>query len=83
MIISYSERRALKDAHNRQRGLTRLEKNLKAGRLTKSHINNKGYNKYLQLEGEVTVKIDYQKFGDDKQWDGLKGYTTNTQRFRE
>jgi transposase len=78
LIISFSEKRAAKDAHNRQRGLTRLEKNLKAGRLTKNHINNKGYNKYLKLEGEVRVKIDYQKFKDDQQWDGLKGYLTNT-----
>ncbi|VAW28583.1 Transposase, IS4 family, partial [hydrothermal vent metagenome] len=44
----------------------------------KSNINNRGYNKYLKLEGEVTVEIDYGKFEQDKQWDGLKGYITNT-----
>lgn len=78
LIVSYTEKRAKKDAHNRRRGLQRLEKKLKAGKLSKSNINNKGYNKYLQLIGDLTVKIDYQKYQADHQWDGLKGYLTNT-----
>lgn len=79
LIISYSSKRAEKDADNRKRGLRRLEKNLKAGKLTKSHINNKGYNKYLKLIGEIKIIIDYEKYEADKAWDGLKGYITNTQ----
>lgn len=78
LVVSYSEKRAKKDAHNRQRGLKRLEKNLKYGNLTKANINKKGYNKYLKLIGKVTVKIDYDKYWADKVWDGLKGYVTNT-----
>ena len=78
LIINYSEQRARKDYYNRKKGLSRLEKNLKSGKLTKSHINNRGYNKYLQLDGKVDIKIDYQKFEQDAQWDGLKGYLTNT-----
>lgn len=77
LIVAYSSKRSAKDEHNRNRGLRRLEKALKAGKLTKSHINNKGYNKYLKLNGEVLVEIDYEKFGQDRQWDGLKGYLTN------
>jgi transposase len=46
--------------------------------MTKSNINNRGYNKYLQLTGEIDIKIDYQKFEQDALWDGLKGYVTNT-----
>lgn len=53
------------------------EKNLKAGKLTKTHIGNKGYNKYLKLSGEITLAIDYEKFRADAKWDGLKGYVTN------
>ena len=30
---------------NRKRGLEKLEKNLKSGKLTKKQVNNKGYNK--------------------------------------
>ncbi|MBK7479182.1 MAG: hypothetical protein IPI69_05240 [Bacteroidales bacterium] len=40
------------DEYNRRRGLMRLEKQIKAGRLTKSHINKRGYNKYLRLTGD-------------------------------
>ena len=78
LIISYSSKRAKKDKSNRERGLKRLEKNLKAGKLTKSQINNRGYNKYLKLIGEVTIEINYDKFQADSKWDGLKGYITNT-----
>ena len=78
LIVSYSDKRAVKDERNRQKGLQRLEKNLKVGRLTKNHLNNRGYNKYLRLVGRVQVEIDYEKFNNDQSWDGLKGYITNT-----
>lgn len=78
LIIAYSQKRALKDEHNRKRGLQRLEKQIKAGKLTKANINNKGYNKYLRIKGELNIEIDYDKFEMDKRWDGLKGYCTNT-----
>lgn len=78
LIVSYSASRAKKDEHNRTRGLIRLEKQLERGKLSKKHINNKGYNKYLKLEGEVKISIDYEKYKADAKWDGLKGYLTNT-----
>lgn len=78
IVVSYSDKRASKDRHNRERGLARLEKNIRRGRLTKANINNRGYNKYLRLIGEVQVEIDYDKYKADQRWDGLKGYTTNT-----
>lgn len=78
LIISYSTKRAAKDAINRERGLKRLEKQLGKGRLTKSNINNKGYNKYLKLTGHLNISIDYEKYHADACWDGLKGYLTNS-----
>jgi transposase len=78
LIVNYSVSRATKDTYNRRRGLTRLEKQVKRGRLTKSNINNKGYNKYLKLTGDVVIEIDYEKYHNDTVWDGLKGYITNT-----
>jgi transposase len=78
LIINYSAARAAKDAYNRKRGLSRLEKQVKTGKLTKSSINNKGYNKYLKLNGDILIEIDYQKYNNDQIWDGLKGYITNT-----
>jgi transposase len=78
LVVSYSETRAAKDLHNRERGLARLEKSLKRGKLTKANINSRGYNKYLKLTGDVAIEIDYEKFNNDQYWDGLKGYVTNT-----
>ena len=78
LIVAHSNTRASKDAHNRKRGLQRLEKQLFKGRLTKAHINNKGYNKYLAMKGEINVTIDYEKYKLDARWDGLKGYITNS-----
>ena len=83
LIISYSTSRAKNDAHNRKRGIAKLEKALNSGKLNKKHINNKGYNKYLKLEGEVSISIDYEKYEDDAKWDGLKGYLTNTNLAKE
>jgi len=67
-----------KDAYNRKWGLARLEKQIKSGKLTKSHINNRGYNKYLTLSGDVVIEIDYEKYNNDGRWDGIKGYLTYT-----
>lgn len=83
LIISYSESRAKKDRANREKGLKRLEKQIRAGKLTKANINNKGYNKYLKLEGELKISIDKGKYDQDARWDGLKGYLTNTQLSKE
>lgn len=78
LIVSYKKARAIHDYKNRQRGLEKLEKKVKSGKLTKQHINNKGYNKYLKIMGEANISIDKEKYNDDKKWDGLKGYRTNT-----
>ena len=43
LIVAYSSSRARKDADNRQRGLKKLEKSLQHGKLSKQHINNRGY----------------------------------------
>jgi len=78
LIVSFSPKRAHNDKKNRDKGLKRLEKRIKSGKLTKEHINNRGYNKYLKLSGEVNIAIDYEKYEADSVWDGLKGYVTNT-----
>lgn len=78
LIVNYAAARAAKDNDNRQRAIRRLEKLLKASKLTKAQINNKGYNRLLKMEGEITVALDNDKVAADSQWDGLKGYITNT-----
>jgi len=78
LIITYSSKRACNDKKNREKGLKRLEKKVSSGKLSKKHINNRGYNKYLKIIGEMNIAVDYEKFEADGLWDGLKGYVTNT-----
>lgn len=78
VVVSMSDARAKNDERNRNDGLRRLEKRIGAGRLTKSNINNRGYNKYLHMDGEVKISIDYDKFNADAAWDGIKAYITNS-----
>ena len=78
LILSYSETRAKKDAYNRERGIARLRKAYKSGKLTKEQVNRRGYNKFLEISRDVEVVISEQKITEDSQWDGLKGYITNT-----
>ena len=77
LIVTYSGSRAKKDSQNREKGLRKLEKRIKTGKLTKSSINNRGYNKYLKMDGEINIEIDYAKYNADSVWDGLKGYISN------
>lgn len=78
LVVTYSDKRAGKDERNRERGLRKLRAGVRSGKLTKEHINNRGYNKFLVLTGKVIVEIDEDKIKEDQQWDGLKGYITNT-----
>lgn len=78
LLVGYTDDRARKDAYNREKGIRRLEKAYRRGTLTKDNINKRGYNKFLAMNGEVKVTIDYERIADDARWDGLKGYLTNT-----
>lgn len=78
LIVTYSEKRAKKDRHNREKGVAKLKKKVVSGTLTKTQITNRGYNKFLVLSGNVTVAVDETKITLDSKWDGLKGYVTNT-----
>lgn len=80
LLVGYSEKRAHKDAENRKEGVKRLEKNYKSGKLTKENVNRRGYNKFLHITGDTKVEINYERIEQDAQWDGLKGYITNTDK---
>jgi transposase len=78
LIVSYSEKRAKKDKSNREKGIKRLKDAFKNGKLTKEKINNRGYNKFLEIKDKIEVIINEAKIKEDEEWDGLKGYVTNT-----
>ena len=83
LIISYSLARAKKHNANREKGITKLEKQIKTGKLTKAQINNKGYNKFLKMNGEIKIVVDLTKITADKKWYDLKGFMTNTNLSKE
>lgn len=78
IIVSYSAKRAAKDARNRDKGIQRLRKAYSSGKITKQNISHRGYNKFLVIENDVAVNIDHDKIHEDAKWDGLKCYVTNT-----
>ena len=65
LLVGYTDDRAKKDAYNREKGIRRLEKAYKHGALTKGNINKRGYNKFLSMDGEVKVAINYDRVADD------------------
>ncbi|MEK7069123.1 MAG: transposase, partial [Patescibacteria group bacterium] len=83
LIVTFSEKRKRKDAHNREKGVKKLRVKVASGKLAKTHITNRGYNKFLTLSGDVSVTLDETKITDDSKWDGLKGYVTNAKLSRE
>nr|WP_308164918.1 IS1634 family transposase [Bacteroides acidifaciens] len=78
LIVTYSSKRAAKDAYNRNKGVERLRKAYASGKITKDKINKRGYSKFLKLDNDVNVSISEDKIKEDEVWDGLKGYVTNT-----
>lgn len=58
LIVGYSSRRAKMDAYNREKGLRRLEKSFKSGKITKDNINKRGYNKFLEITKDVKVSVN-------------------------
>ncbi len=78
LAVTYSSKRAHKDAYNRHRGIRKLRKQVRFGRLTKQNINRRGYNKFLTMTGETKVTIDEERIEADKLCAGLKGFITNT-----
>ena len=78
LIVSYSSKRAAKDALNRTKGVERLRNAFASGKITKDKINKRGYSKFLEIDKDVDVRICNEKIREDEKWDGLKGYVTNT-----
>jgi transposase len=78
LIVGYSDKRAKKDRYNREKGVKRLENAYRNGQITKENINKRGYNKFLEISDNIKVAISKEKIKQDEQWDGLKGYLTNT-----
>ena len=78
LIVTYSARRAKKDASDRERALEKLKVKLAGKRNVKEYLNNSGYKKYLEIAGEAEIRVNQSKIDTESQWDGLHGVITNT-----
>jgi transposase len=76
LIVSYTEKRAQKDASDRQAILDKLNKKLNKNNDVKSIVNNKGIKQYANIH-EATVELDDEKILAAAQWDGLHGVLSN------
>ncbi len=76
LVVSYTNKRAKKDAKDRQAILDKLTKKLEKNNDVKSVINNQGTKQYTEI-GEATVTLDESKLEAAEQWDGLHGLFSN------
>ncbi len=77
LLVNYTEKRARKDAHDRQKALDKLQKKINKSKNPESFISNSSHRRYLKIENQQSVKIDEEKIRYAEQWDGLHGVITN------
>jgi hypothetical protein len=68
LIVGYSQQRTKKDAHNRDKGVKRLQRDYGKGKISKENINKRGYNKFFEIRNNISVSINQDKIVDDAQW---------------
>lgn len=77
IVASFSRKRAIKDAKERQKILDKLEKKIGKNGRTKNLISNTGLLKLVTEDGVSTVALDSEKIAKDALWDGMHGVITN------
>ena len=77
IVLSYKKKRAEKDKHDREKSIIKLQQKLSKSSNPKNVISNYGYQKYLIIEGDATLKINEEKLNQESEWDGLSGVYTN------
>lgn len=77
LIVTHSDKRALKDGKDRDKAIQSLKEKIEGGTNPKKLISNYGYQKYIKMDGEVKVSINQEKIDREALWDGLHGVFTN------
>lgn len=75
-IICINEEERRKDAHDRDAIVEGLRRQLKQG--DKSLVGNKGYRRFLKLEGEGHFVVDEDRIHGEERFDGIWVLRTNT-----
>ena len=77
LIVSYSKKRAEKDAKDRQRLIDRMQKKVRNGKIKIADlISNHGTKRFLSVHGGEAI-INEEKITESARWDGLHGVITN------
>lgn len=76
LIVTYNEKRARKNKKDRDRAIEKMIKKIGKGKNVKK-LANRGYQKYLKIEGDGRLLIDDQKIAEAEKWDGLHGVISN------
>jgi hypothetical protein len=67
-VVCHNVEQAEKDRHDREAIVASLEDQLRHG--PKSLVGNRGYRKYVAVEGEASFSIDYEKVKSEARFDG-------------
>jgi hypothetical protein len=75
-IVCLNEEERRKDAHDREAIVAHLKEQLRRG--DKSLVSNKGYRRFLKVEGKDHFALDEEQIEADARYDGLWVLRTNT-----
>lgn len=75
-IVCLNEEERRKDVHDREAIVEHLRRQLKQG--DKSLVGNKGYRRFLKIEGASHFAVDEQRIEDEARFDGIWVLRTNT-----
>jgi len=75
-VVCLNEEERRKDAHDRAAIIESLRRKLKHG--DKSLVGNKGFRRYLKVEGDAHFAVDEQQVKNDERFDGIWVLRTNT-----
>jgi transposase len=77
LIVSYKNKRALKDQHDRQRLLDKIKKRIGKKANPNNLITNQGVKQFVTRDKNASITLDEDKIAAAQGWDGLHGIITN------
>lgn len=77
LVVNWSAKRARRDAHDRQRHIDKLRRQCQRSRKPHAFLSNRGYAKYLKIDGDARVELNEDRIAAEARWDGLHGVRTS------
>ncbi|MYF01747.1 MAG: IS1634 family transposase [Gammaproteobacteria bacterium] len=77
LVVHWSTKRAKKDAKQRERQVAKLRQKCQRHRQPEAFLSQRGYGRFLRIEGSGPVVIDEAKIDQAARWDGLYGVRTS------